>query len=420
MLPRLTRFPWLVVVAFLALGPKGSPAAENPASPAKSAPTLVLSGLGEGLADLDGPWQFHPGDDPAWAAPSFNDSQWAQITADKPWGAQGYGSSAGFAWYRRHINIFQAPGVSPDIALLIPQVDDAYELYWNGALVGRNGTFPPHAFWYFTQPPQTFGLGHIDSGVLAVRVWKAALASSDAAEIGGFEATPVIGSSQAIAARKAAMDFKWLRSNQFEFGIDSLYVLVAVLSFLAWLRDRKQWLLFWMAGYTIIPLVRLILVGLRLPWSNDLGSGLLQPAIMVQDVSLWFLLLWLLKLQDSKKLVSLTRVIATIFCIALCLDGMVVLGWGSIRWTGFLQVTDALLTAIFTPLEAVPLIIVAAAVVQRKRLEPSRWLALHPLDSRRQDQSAAFFSQWEFSQCAFPRQYIAPHCDCLRGRSVVH
>jgi hypothetical protein len=371
---RLTRFPWLVVVAFLMLGPQSSRAAETLASSSHIAPTLVVNGLGEGLAQLDGPWQFQMGDDPTWAAPSFDDSHWAQLTTDQPWGAQGYGSRSGFAWYRRHIKILQSPDVSPEMALLIPLIDDAYEIYWNGTLVAKNGVFPPHAFWYFTQPPQTFGLGKIGTGVMAVRVWKSALASSDPKAIGGFEATPTVGSSQAIAARKAAMDFKWLRSNQFEFGIDSLYVLVAVLSFLAWFRDRKQWLLFWMAGYTIIPLVRLILTGLRLPWSNDLGSGLLQPAIMVQDVSLWFLLLWLLNLQDSKKLVLLTRNVAIVFGTTLSIDGIVVLGWGSPHWISFLQVTDAILTAIFTPLEAIPLIIVAAAVVQRKRLEPSRWL----------------------------------------------
>ena len=248
------------------------------------------------------------------------------------------------------------------MALLIPLIDDAYEIYWNGMLVGRNGTFPPHAFWYLSQPPQTFGLGRVGSGVLAVRVWKSALASSDAAEIGGFEAVPELGSSRAIAARKAAMDFQWLRSSQFEFGLDSLYLLVAVLSLLAWLRDRKQWLLFWMAGYTIIPLVRLILVGLRLPWSSALGQGLLQPAIMFQDISLWFLLLWLLKLEDNQRLVRFTRIAAIIFGAVFTLDGIVVVYWGSVRWSGFLQVADAVLTLIFTPLEVIPLIIVGVAV----------------------------------------------------------
>jgi Stage II sporulation protein E (SpoIIE) len=280
----------------------------------------------------------------------------------------------GFAWYRRHIKITSDSGTSPDFALLIPQVDDAYELYWNGTLVGRNGIFPPRAWWYLSQPPQTFGFGHISDGVLAVRVWKSALASTDPAEIGGFEAVPVLGSSQAIAARKAAMDFQWLRSHQFIFGLTALYSLVAVLSILAWMRDRTQWLLFWMAGYTIIPLVRLILVDLRLPWSSALAQGLLQPAIMIQDVSLWLLLLWLLKLEGNRRLMRFTRNAATVFCGVFLLDGIVVLGWGSVRWSGFLQAADAVLTIVFTPLEVIPLIIVAVAVRNRNQLEASRWL----------------------------------------------
>ena len=240
--------------------------------------------------------------------------------------------------------------------------------------VGHNGDFPPHPLWYASQPPQTFGIGHIESGVLAVRVWKAPLASNDPAEIGGFEAAPVLGSPKGIDAWKAAADFQWLRSHQFEFGLDSLYALAALLSFLAWLRDRKQMLLFWMAGYAFIPLVRLVLMGLRIPWSFNIASGLLQPAIMIQDVSLWFVLLWLLKLHENRGLMRFTRNAALVFAAAFSLDGLVVLDWGSERWSGPLQMADAFLTIAFTILEIIPLVLVAAAFVQRKKLEAARWL----------------------------------------------
>ena len=66
-------------------------------------------------------------------------------------------------------------------------------------------------------PPQTYGLGPIRSGVLAVRVWKMALASNDPDNLGGFEGMPVIGSPNAIAAVKGNRDFNWLRSRQFRF-----------------------------------------------------------------------------------------------------------------------------------------------------------------------------------------------------------
>jgi hypothetical protein len=95
---------------------------------------------------LQGAWQFHLGDDPQWAQPKTPDSAgmdgWEQIDPETPWGAQGHPSYAGYAWYRKHIHLASTPGASPDVALLIQHVDDAYEVYWNGTLIGRSGTSP--------------------------------------------------------------------------------------------------------------------------------------------------------------------------------------------------------------------------------------------------------------------------------------
>ena len=143
MLSRLRVFPCLLAFACLSFASVTLPAVETQTPTAQSAPKLALTGIGQGLADVDGPWQFHLGDDQGWAAPGFDDSTWTQITSDKPWGAQGFGSTVGYGWYRRHITLDPASGRSPELALLIPLIDDAYEIYWNGMLVGRNGTFPP-------------------------------------------------------------------------------------------------------------------------------------------------------------------------------------------------------------------------------------------------------------------------------------
>ena len=63
-----------------------------------SVPSLVVSGLGRGTVALDGAWQFHTGDDRAWALPEFDDSEWEQIEIGKPWGDQGHWAYSGFAW----------------------------------------------------------------------------------------------------------------------------------------------------------------------------------------------------------------------------------------------------------------------------------------------------------------------------------
>src|SRR5208337_2476994 len=193
----IRRFRWLPLLAVFAGVAAFSAQALAPAEPVSR--TLVLDGLGKDAAPIDGGWQFHLGDNPAWAAPGFDDSEWEQITADKPWGQQGHPSYTGFAWYRRTIRITPAPGASPDFALLIPAIDDAYQIYWNGVEVGHLGTLPPHMVLYEGVPAQTFGLGPVRTGVLAIRVWKNALASNDPSTLGGFEGLPLIGSPQAIA-----------------------------------------------------------------------------------------------------------------------------------------------------------------------------------------------------------------------------
>jgi hypothetical protein len=241
-MPRIAfRIPALV--AFLALAFVDAPAAPK-AHAQNAAPVLHLEELGRGAALLDGPWQFHLGDDARWANPATADATgqngWEQLAADQPWGAQGHPAYAGFAWYRKHLHLTPATGAAPDFAILFPSVDDAYEVYWNGRFVGRFGNLPPHPVCFFAPGEQIFGLGPAQDGVLAIRVWKQPLTSFDPAEIGGFEATPLIGSLQAIAGIKAQDDYAWMRGNQFRFGLWSLYSLAAVLGFFIWLRSRGQ------------------------------------------------------------------------------------------------------------------------------------------------------------------------------------
>ena len=199
--------PLFVGVIFLALAAITSRAAEPSGAPAAGAPAVLqIDGLGKGTAPLDGPWQFHLGDDPSFAQPQTADSTgvngWEQLSPDKTWGAQGHPAYTGYAWYRKHIHIAPAPGASPDISLFIRRIDNAYEIYWNGQLVGQSGKLPPNPSYPYNPPPQTFGLGPVRDGVLVFRVWKAPLQSFDSEQLGGFNFAPIVGSPEAIAAHK--------------------------------------------------------------------------------------------------------------------------------------------------------------------------------------------------------------------------
>jgi hypothetical protein len=225
---------------------------------------ITVDERGQAAVPLDGPWRFHLGDDPAWADPGLDDSHWEKLSADRPWGEQGHASYAGFAWYRAIIDFSSTAssvsgsgeagsGQSVPIALLVPHVESAYEVYWNGVLIGSDGKLPPNPVYYLrAAPPKIFRFNAGEHGVLAFRVWKAPLLSDDTGRHGGFENAPMAGSERAIATRRGLMDYGWLRSQQFFFGVNLIYGLVALLSLLTWLQDRKQWPALWMFGFAVL------------------------------------------------------------------------------------------------------------------------------------------------------------------------
>ena len=364
--------PFLELAGSLFLGVAASP---SQAAVPPSAPVTAIDGLGQGTAALNGPWQFHLGDAPSWADPQAHDATgiggWEQLAGDKTWGAQVLPSYAGYGWYRIHLHLTPASGASPDFALLLQRVEDVYEIYWNGQLVAHYGKMPPHPTYYYQPAAQTFGLGPVRDGLLAVRVWKAPLQSFDSDQLGGSVTAPLIGGPAAIGARKAELDYGWLRSKQYTFGLNALYRLVFALSLLAWLRNRSQNVLLAMATYSGARAAGTILLNLRIPWSFDFALGAFQLAFTLGDVGLWFLLLYLLKLDKSPRLARFTRILAIVTFTAGTLDGLLTfLDWSNPFIAGWAQLSDGVLTFIVTIVEIFPLILVGLAL--RKRLDLTR------------------------------------------------
>ena len=352
-------------------------AAQASVKSAAAAP-LVIEALGQGTFTLNGPWQFHTGDDPAWANPTLDSSGWEQLSAEQPWGRQGHPHLTGFAWYRCSVAL--PASVTPqELSLLVPKVHDSYEIYWNGSLIGHNGKLPPRPVWYISQPAQTFKLGQVElgqaqRGILALRVWKAPLLSDDSGELGGFDAAPLIGNPEAIATAKAAYEFQWLRSRQLHFGANLLCAAIAFLSFLLWLRAPSRWVLFWTAGFAVAQPAILLLLNAHLGLPYPVAMGAAEPMSAIQDISLWFLLLWLLSLHENRAICRMTQILACIYIVFETLDGVLVaLSWNP-RWTELAQVSDAVLTIFSFLFQVFPLVLVGCAFFQRKQFDPARWL----------------------------------------------
>ena len=131
---------------------------------------FIAPSPGPGIMVIEGKWQFHLGDDLSWSKAAFDDSAWEQLNADRYWGAQTHPGYTGFAWYRKQIHLTGRPG---KVAVLIPPVQDAYELFWNGQKIGEFGKLPPHGWRWATPRGVVYPLGTAPlDGVLALRVWK--------------------------------------------------------------------------------------------------------------------------------------------------------------------------------------------------------------------------------------------------------
>ena len=366
--PRRIILAWFLLSASLAAAQQLGQKPSTTARPAQ-APVLVISDIGQGVVPIDGSWQFHLGDDMRWAKPSFDDSGWNTIQTDDTWGDQGYPSYTGFAWYRRHLNIVPVPGEAPEYSIYIQTAQDAYEVYWNGKLIGQYGKLPPHALWYYSQFPRSFPLPAPSSGVLAFRVWKAPLDAFDPSGNGGVY-LPRVGDPNTIALIAASGEWTIIRADLFDYGLVNLRAFIAFLCLVLWYRNRKEFLFVWVALFSATPIVREIVNHLfRIPFPDNIARFINQPVYVLYHVSLWFLLVWLFRLHENSTLIRSTRALAYLAMGAGVADGILALFWA--RATLWMQWADGILSAFIILVEVFPFVLIYMGL-QRKQ-DAARW-----------------------------------------------
>jgi len=156
---------------------------------------------------LAGEWRFHTGDDAHWADADSDDSHWEtmDLTAAPGshdgdvglpdyvggWMAHGHPDYHGYAWYRRAVTV---PATPASWDILGPTlVDHAYELYWNGQLLGGSGRLDPNPRAVGTRPTR-FPLpadAAGSRGILAIRVLMLPSAGASA-DSGGLHSAPIL------------------------------------------------------------------------------------------------------------------------------------------------------------------------------------------------------------------------------------
>ncbi len=250
-----------------------------------AAPATTIT-LGQSIVPLYGPWKFHIGDNPAWADPNFDDSQWETVDltpksgAVDPntglpeyvpgWTAKGHPGYWGYAWYRLRVRVAVQPGEKLALAGSA-NVDDAYQVFANGWLLGSFGQFPGPASRSGQRPviyasqPEMFRLQHLPgegSGpgsnpvplteVVAFRFWMDPNTLTHVLGAGGMHSAPLLGQWGEVVARNKLAWLEQVHSYGYTLVEAVLFFLLAILAASLILFDRSDPVYLWLAGVFLL------------------------------------------------------------------------------------------------------------------------------------------------------------------------
>ena len=292
---------------------------------AQQAPqVLEIEGLGKAKVELEGKWQYHPGDDPQWADPRFDDASWPQVDVGSLFD-QGV-NYAPFFWYRRRLVLDRQDPAQPLAVNL--NAGDTFGVYWNGREIGHRGEVPPN-FDYPYPGEAAFDLplagATKSSGVLAVRVW-CQFPSTIAQPCGILEPSSigaVIVQRESIASERSRV----FSENYPSAALLLLQLLGSALALLTYLRGNRQIIYLWFS------LIALAWACYQASWFIDLylpqnwATGLETFTAGAVNALFLPLFLWLLGLEKNNLLRRLVYVLALLVLVNQAFDAILTLFW---------------------------------------------------------------------------------------------
>lgn len=332
-------------------------------------------------------WKFRPGDDPAYAQPGYDDSGWHPVSIDvQPnthdpyyssdsyipgWTARGFPNLSGFAWYRTRVTV---EGRFSELWIeMPPDVDDGYELYANGQLVGSMGRFRPDRVTVFYSRPLAFRLPSPDPKgniLIALRFYMAPDSPLWNFDAGGLHAPPVIGLRESISLLQEKAQDTVLHTALAYLPLCLLALLAGIVSLWIYAMDRSEQAYLWLTMAFILE-AALSLSTFLAEWTYWITSS---AEVLITDVlasvlipALW-LLFWTcwLRLRALRLLAGATwTLVALELCCFACLRNPIMGSLISVRWMHDLWLLSTILRFGFSVL----LIAVTVAGIRQNRTE---------------------------------------------------
>jgi serine phosphatase RsbU (regulator of sigma subunit) len=279
--------------------------------------------VGDSTAPLNGPWKFHIGDSPVdpvshaplWAEPGFDDSTWETVDLTPQdasldpvygvsgmvpgWTARGHAGHWGYGWYRLRVQVTAPAGTQLGIEGP-PGVDDGYQVFQNGNLLGSFGEFSSSRPVVYNTQPKRFTLPQPGSTssptrLLAFRVWMEPSTPANYPDVGGLRSAPLLGKAEAVTAND---ELRWL--DAFRAVADHLisaavFGFFALVAFSLALVDRSDRVYLWLGsaflltaifGAVVILLDCTQYMGMAI--GDPLRFVILRPLIYAVWVMVWW------------------------------------------------------------------------------------------------------------------------------------
>jgi hypothetical protein len=238
----------LILGAFVCAG--GQQGRAQQVSGALSRDVIAPAGV-RNVADLDGQWKFHTGDDPGWGDPAFNDSDWQTINLSQSLAEQGIDTYTGYAWYRLKIPSLQfeklvSPVEGQQFALLLTSNSvGQLSAYVNGYELGHTRGMADNPAEY-QSPPFVVVVPSSNGGptVIAIRTW----AGPGTPVSRGLLRKVELGTANEIAERHAtAVGRQWNEYVTADLVVAFLFFCVAVLGAFLYMAQRHHPEYLWLA-----------------------------------------------------------------------------------------------------------------------------------------------------------------------------
>jgi signal transduction histidine kinase len=190
---------------------------------------------------LDGIHKFSSDDNPVYALPSFDDSQWKSVTIPGSWQSRGIKPEENVGWYRIYFTVHGAQ--HSQSALLVGRIGDADEVFLNGIKIGGEGVIGKR----FVEATKVVRLYKIPrdllknhgTNVIAVRVMNTYLNG------GIFDAGVTVGDYNALLITKLKRD-KTIGIAEFcFFTFFAIFFVTCSFFYIRGLRD-KEYIYFWL------------------------------------------------------------------------------------------------------------------------------------------------------------------------------